>query len=99
MDPQHGRQKNVNCDLCENPNHPLYCETCQINLCRACVGNHLLDSSVRHQIIPLEKKDSDLLYFPYVRNIHQSHANSTARNVTCLFVYTALPQVTTRTTK
>lgn len=62
MDPQHGRQKNVNCDLCENPNHPLYCKTCQINLCRACVGNHLLDSSVRHQIIPLEKRDSDLIF-------------------------------------
>lgn len=55
-------KKNVNCDLCENPNHPFYCETCQINLCRACVGNHLLDSSVRHQIIPLEKRDSDLIF-------------------------------------
>lgn len=61
MDLQHGRQKSVNCDLCENPDHPLYCETCQINLCRACVGNHL-DSPVRHQIIPFEKKDSALIF-------------------------------------
>lgn len=61
MDAQQGRQKSVNCDLCESPDHPLYCETCQINLCRACVGNHL-DSPVRHQIIPFETRDSALIF-------------------------------------
>lgn len=58
MDPQQGRQKSVNCDLCENPDHPLFCKTCQINLCRECVGNHL----VRHQIIPFEKRESVLIF-------------------------------------
>lgn len=62
MDPRQGSQNSTNCDLCKSLANSLYCETCQINLCTGCTGNHLLDSSARHQIIPFEKRDSAVKY-------------------------------------
>lgn len=62
MEPQHNGHNHVLCDLCNSADHPLHCESCQINLCRACVSNHLLDSFVTHQIIPFEKRELVPIY-------------------------------------
>nr|XP_034310189.1 uncharacterized protein LOC117683973 [Crassostrea gigas] len=43
---------------CENPNPELYCALCQINLCKTCAGEHLLDESKIHTVIPIKQRRS-----------------------------------------
>ncbi|XP_065928593.1 tripartite motif-containing protein 2-like [Magallana gigas] len=50
MDPQRSVQDVVRCDVCDTPVPPLHCDFCQTNLCGACVGNHMLDLSKKHQV-------------------------------------------------
>ncbi|XP_052707159.1 uncharacterized protein LOC128182520 [Crassostrea angulata] len=51
MDPRHSAQDVVRCDVCETPVPPLHCDFCQTNLCKACVGEHILDLSRKHQVV------------------------------------------------
>lgn len=37
---------------------PLYCEICQINLCKVCAGEHLLDESKFHIVVPIKHRKS-----------------------------------------
>lgn len=46
----------LRCDVCDEPDHPFHCDICQVNLCRGCVGDHLLDLHKRHQIVPFEER-------------------------------------------
>ena len=50
----YGGQDILRCDLCRTPGPPLYCATCEINLCKVCVGEHHLDESKEHKVIPVK---------------------------------------------
>lgn len=60
----------LRCDVCDGPDHPFHCDICETDLCRVCVGDHLLDSSRRHQIVPFEERGSSLIY-----SICQTHSS------------------------
>lgn len=46
----------LRCNVCDEPEHPFHCDICQVNLCRGCVGDHLLDLNRRHQIVPFKER-------------------------------------------
>lgn len=52
----------VRCKLCENPNPELYCALCHIDLCKTCAGEHLLDESKIHTVIPIKHRRSTFHY-------------------------------------
>lgn len=56
MDPHHRAQDVLCCKLCEKSVPPLYCVTCTINLCEVCVGEHLLDESKEHIVMPIKQR-------------------------------------------
>lgn len=58
MDQPHNLQDVIRCQLCDNPNPELYCTVCQINLCKNCAGEHLLDESKIHTVIPIKQQRS-----------------------------------------
>lgn len=59
MDPEYSLQDVIRCDLCVEPVPPLYCATCHINLCKTCVGEHLLDESKLHIVLPFNHRQSN----------------------------------------
>uniref|UniRef100_A0A8W8MP14 B box-type domain-containing protein n=2 Tax=Magallana gigas TaxID=29159 RepID=A0A8W8MP14_MAGGI len=58
MDPRSSAQDVVRCDVCDSPVPPLHCDFCQTNLCKACVGEHMLDFSKKHQVVPFQDRGS-----------------------------------------
>ncbi|XP_052707949.1 uncharacterized protein LOC128183109 isoform X2 [Crassostrea angulata] len=58
MDPRSSAQDVVRCDVCDTPVPPLHCDFCQTNLCKACVGEHMLDLSKKHQVVPFHDRRS-----------------------------------------
>lgn len=60
MDPRHSAQDVMRCGRCNTPVPPLHCEFCQIDLCKACVGDHLLNLSKKHQVVPFKDRGSTL---------------------------------------
>ncbi|XP_062595914.1 tripartite motif-containing protein 55-like [Saccostrea cucullata] len=63
MDPSTSAQDVMRCDLCETSVVQVYCKTCHINLCRACMGEHVFDDlSKPHKIVDFKDRKSTLLY-------------------------------------
>ncbi|XP_062576115.1 E3 ubiquitin-protein ligase TRIM36-like [Saccostrea cucullata] len=72
MDPRYSAQDILLCDLCQKAALQSHCELCQINLCKACVGEHLSDSSKRHNVVPYKQRTS-IPNFPKCTNHTQKH--------------------------
>ncbi|XP_078340485.1 uncharacterized protein LOC111106488 [Crassostrea virginica] len=62
MNPSKSAQDVLRCHLCETPVPPLSCDICQIYLCKVCAGEHILDESTRHLVVPIKQTLSALLY-------------------------------------
>ncbi|XP_062591566.1 uncharacterized protein LOC134253067 [Saccostrea cucullata] len=74
MDPLDRAQVLLLCDLCQTAALQSRCELCQINLCKACVGEHLSDSSQRHKVVPYKhRKSTPNVNYPKCPNHTQKH--------------------------
>ncbi|XP_061167712.1 E3 ubiquitin-protein ligase TRIM71-like [Saccostrea echinata] len=51
------------CDLCETVEVEIHCDSCLANLCKSCVGAHMItDESKDHKLIKLQSRKSTRLY-------------------------------------
>ncbi|XP_062575485.1 uncharacterized protein LOC134237396 [Saccostrea cucullata] len=63
MDPRTSAQDVMRCDLCETAVVQMHCDTCLVNLCKACVGEHFsADLSKPHAIVDFNDRKSTPLY-------------------------------------
>ncbi|XP_062595046.1 tripartite motif-containing protein 2-like [Saccostrea cucullata] len=56
MDPRYSAQDILRCDLCVTDVVQSHCEFCHVNLCNACVGQHLSDSTKNHRVVPYAER-------------------------------------------
>lgn len=62
MDPSCSDQDAVCCTLCSSSVAPMFCEVCDINLCKDCIEKHLTDSSKVHKVVLLKQCLATLNY-------------------------------------
>ncbi|XP_061168875.1 E3 ubiquitin/ISG15 ligase TRIM25-like [Saccostrea echinata] len=63
MDPRTSAQDVMRCDLCETAVVQMHCDTCLVNLCKACLGEHFsADLSKPHKIVDFKDRKSTPLY-------------------------------------
>ncbi|XP_061193046.1 uncharacterized protein LOC133201264 [Saccostrea echinata] len=63
MDPHTSAQDVIRCDLCKTAVVQMHCDTCLVNPCKACVGEHIsADLSKPHKIVNFKDRKSTLLY-------------------------------------
>nr|XP_019929735.2 uncharacterized protein LOC105345456 isoform X1 [Crassostrea gigas] len=62
MDPHCSGQDVPRCDLCETAIVQSYCDFCHVNLCKPCIGEHILDEYDKHKIVLFQKRRSTLIY-------------------------------------
>ncbi|XP_062607682.1 E3 ubiquitin-protein ligase TRIM45-like [Saccostrea cucullata] len=59
MDPRTSAQDVMRCDLCETAVVQMHCDTCLVNLCKACVGEHFsADLLNPHKIVDFKDRKS-----------------------------------------
>lgn len=56
MDPKRSAQDALRCYLCETPVPQYYCDICNINLFKTYAGEHLLDESNEHKVVPIRQR-------------------------------------------
>ncbi|XP_048737979.2 E3 ubiquitin-protein ligase TRIM71-like [Ostrea edulis] len=63
MDPRYGAQDVSRCDLCEQTMAEMYCDSCHVNLCKLCVGEHISsDLTFRHEMVTFKNRRSTPIY-------------------------------------
>ncbi|XP_062597769.1 uncharacterized protein LOC134259189 [Saccostrea cucullata] len=63
MDPRTSAREVMRCDLCETAVVQMHCDTCLVNLCKACVGEHAsADLSKPHKIVDFKYRKSTMFY-------------------------------------
>lgn len=62
MDPQGSPQDVQRCDLCMTTIADSYCDFCLVNLCKPCIGEHIIDEYDKHKIVPFRHRKSTLIY-------------------------------------
>ncbi|XP_019924600.3 uncharacterized protein [Magallana gigas] len=62
MDPRTSAQDVHRCDLCETAIVQSYCDFCDVNLCRPCIGEHISDEYETHKIVRFQDRKSTLIY-------------------------------------
>ncbi|XP_052692248.1 uncharacterized protein LOC128170508 [Crassostrea angulata] len=73
MNSSRGKQDVLRCDLCETSMPLLHCDICHVNLCKPCVGEHALDETKDHTIVPFKKRGSTpkcLKHFSKICELH-----------------------------
>ncbi|XP_048773505.2 E3 ubiquitin-protein ligase TRIM71-like [Ostrea edulis] len=63
MDPRTSAQDLMRCDLCETAMVQMYCDTCLVNLCKACVGEHMISDVCQDpKVVKFKSRKSTPLY-------------------------------------
>ncbi|XP_062608118.1 E3 ubiquitin-protein ligase TRIM71-like [Saccostrea cucullata] len=63
MDPHTSAQDVMRCDLCEDAVAQMHCDRCVVNLCTACVGQHMIsDESKDHKVVKFKDRKSTPQY-------------------------------------
>lgn len=62
MDPCYSAQDIVQCLLCNDNIVQNYCEFCHVNLCKACIGDHISDGYNKHKIVTFQQRKSTLIF-------------------------------------
>lgn len=58
MDPCNSAQDVIRCDLCETFVPALFCDICNINLCKACTEKYILKDSTLQKVVPINHRQS-----------------------------------------
>ncbi|XP_062613335.1 tripartite motif-containing protein 2-like [Saccostrea cucullata] len=63
MDPRTSAQDVIRCDLCETAVVQMHCDTCFVNLCKACVGEHISTGETKdHKVVKFQDRKSTPIY-------------------------------------
>lgn len=62
MDQRNSAQDVVRCTLCKINLVQSYCEYCEIELCKPCIGNHISEEYDKHKIVLFENRKSTLIF-------------------------------------